>query len=198
MNISGLDYNTQRDRLKMPEYGREVQKLVDHALTLSTKAEQQRCAETIVKIMEEMSPQNKGNKDYRHKLWNHLAIISDFKLDIDYPYEIDKSLASGLSPEKVPYPSTKNPVRHYGSLVYRELENLATMPEGPERDALVKLVANQMRFDLVQWSNASSAEERVASDLARLTDGRIQLDLSTFVFNKLARKSSGEKKKKKK
>ena len=88
MKIEGLDYNTQREKLVMPEYGREVQDMVNLCVTLKTKDERQACAETIVAIMERMFPQSKEGNDYQQKLWDHLAIMSDFKLDIDWPYDI--------------------------------------------------------------------------------------------------------------
>lgn len=90
MNIEGLDYNTQREQLILPEYGREVQSMVDYALSLPDKEERQRCAESIIVIMDRMFPQNHENPDYKQKLWDHLAIMSNFQLDIDWPYDIPR------------------------------------------------------------------------------------------------------------
>ena len=90
MNIEGLDYNTKREKLILPEYGREIQKMVEHAISLPTKEERQRCANTIIGIMERMNPQTRENEDYEMKLWDHLALISDFKLDIDYPCQPER------------------------------------------------------------------------------------------------------------
>ena len=91
MNIEGLDYNTQREKLVMPEYGREVQSMIDYAVTLEDKEERKQCATAIVAIMERMFPQSAGTADFRQKLWDHLAIMSGFKLDIDYPCDISKA-----------------------------------------------------------------------------------------------------------
>ena len=88
MNINGLDYNTQRERLILPEYGREIQNMVDYCVALPTKEERQRCAATIVATMDRMVRQNRNNANYKQKLWDHLALMSDFKLDIDWPYDI--------------------------------------------------------------------------------------------------------------
>ena len=111
MNIQGLDYNTQREQLVMPEYGREVQNMVDICGQLDTKAMRQSCAETIVTIMERMFPQNHEDVDYKHKLWDHLAIMSDFKLDIDYPYEIirKENLQENHWHENQTFPAYKHP-----------------------------------------------------------------------------------------
>ena len=173
MNIEGLDYNTQREKLIMPEYGREVQDMVDLCVNLKTKEERQACAETIIAIMERMFPQGKESGDYQHKLWDHLAIIS---------------AANRISskPEPMPYPMERIPVRHYGHILFEVFQRLKTMPEGEERDELIRLTANQMKIDLMTWSHGSADDVKVADDLARFTDGKVQLDLNSFVFNKIA------------
>ena len=99
MNIKGLDYNTQREKLVLPEYGREVQNMVDHAISLPTKEERQRCAETIIRIMDRMFPQNRDSADYEQKLWDHLAIMSGFQLDIDYPYDVSSAMKIATKPQ---------------------------------------------------------------------------------------------------
>ena len=185
MNIQGLDYNTQREQLVMPEYGREVQNMVDICGGLDTKAMRQSCAEAIVTIMERMFPQNHEDVNYKQKLWDHLAIMSDFKLDIDWPYDISQANKILAKPQPMEYPMTKISVRHYGHIMAEVFERLKTMAPGEERDALTKLAANQMKLSLMMWSHGSCDDEKVASDLAKYTDGKIQLDLNTFVFNKI-------------
>ncbi|MBQ6204530.1 MAG: DUF4290 domain-containing protein [Prevotella sp.] len=182
MNIEGLDYNTQREKLVLPEYGREVQDMVDYAQTIADKEERQRCAETIVAIMDRMSPQNRENPDYKRKLWDHLAIMSNFQLDIDWPYDISGATQIAHKPEPLGYPMADIPVRHYGKMMFELFEKLQNMPEGAERDELVRQTANQMKRNLYQWSNGSADDEKIASDLARFTNGKIQLDLETFKF----------------
>ena len=198
MNIEGLDYNTQREQLVLPEYGREVQKMVDHAVGLPSKEERQHCAETIVAIMDRMFPQNRENPDYRQKLWDHLAIMSNFQLDIDWPFDISGAAKIATKPEPLDYPMSQIPVRHYGKMIFELFEQLKTMPPGEERDELVRETANQMKRNLYQWSQGSADDEKIASDLARFTDGRIQLDIDSFVFDKLdlsqAPQQSGKKK----
>jgi len=184
MNIEGLDYNTQRERLILPEYGREIQDMVDYAMTLADKEERQRCAESIVKIMERMGAQNRSNGDYKRKLWDHLAIMSRFKLDIDWPYDISEAEKISQKPKPVEYPASNIRVKHYGKLMFELFDKLKSMPAGDERDALVKYTANQMKRDLDQWSHGTVNEERVVSDLANFTDGKIQLDPATFKFEK--------------
>ncbi len=178
MNIKGLDYNTEREKLILPEYGREIQKMVDHAMSLPTKAERQRCAETIIAVMDRMLPHNRDNADYKRKLWDHLAIMSDFKLDIDYPFDISEAAKISTKPQPMAYPMNRIPVRHYGHLIFEMFEKLKNMEPGQERDALALTTALQMKRDLMQWSHGASSDEKVVSDIAHFTDGIIQLDIA--------------------
>jgi hypothetical protein len=111
--------------------------------------------------------------------------MSDFKLDIDWPYDISQANKILAKPQPMEYPMTKISVRHYGHIMAEVFERLKTMAPGEERDALTKLAANQMKLSLMMWSHGSCDDEKVASDLAKYTDGKIQLDLNTFVFNKI-------------
>ena len=198
MNIEGLDYNTQREKLVLPEYGREIQKMVDHAVSIEDRAERQTCAETIVAIMKRMFPESGNGEDLNRKLWDHLAIMSGFQLDIDYPYDVSQAVEIAKKPAPMKYPMQRIPVRHYGSMIFELFEKLKTMEPGEERDELVKLTANQMHRNLIQWSHGSSDVEKVASDLARFTDGKIQLDLNTFKFDKVMEHDTLKANKKKK
>lgn len=186
MNIEGLDYNTQREKLVLPEYGREIQQMVDHAVSLEDREERQHCAETIVSIMERMFPETGNAEEHERKLWDHLAIMSNFQLDIDFPFDVSQAVQIAKKPEPMEYPMKKIPVRHYGTMIFQLFDRLKTMEPGEERDELVKLTANQMHRNLMQWSHGSSDVEKVASDLARFTDGKIQLDIDKFKFDKSA------------
>ena len=197
MNIEGLDYNTQREKLVLPEYGRDIQKMGDHAMTLPTKEERQQCAESIVAIMGRMYPQNGDRKMREQKLWDHLALMSNFQLDIDYPYDVSEAKNITTKPTPMGYPMRDIPVRHYGSMVFELFQKLKTMEPGEERDALVCLTANQMKRSLLQWSRGSADDAKVAADLAHYTDGVIQLDLSTFKFEKINERDFMENRKKK-
>ena len=113
MEIKGLDYNTQREKLAMPEYGREIQKMVDHAISLPTKEERNLCARTIIKLMETKMPQLRGNTDYEQTLWDHLYIISDKRLDIDWPYDVSEAEKIHAKPQPIPLPQNRIRQRHY-------------------------------------------------------------------------------------
>ena len=198
MDIKGLDYNTQRSKLIMSEYGREIQKMVEYACELPTKEERLKCAMAIIHQMENKNPQLRENADYEQTLWDHLYLMSHRELDIDWPYDVSEADKILSKPKPLPLPNGNIRLRHYGHMVEELLELLKTMPEGEERDALVKKTANQMKRDLVLWGHGSAEDERVADDLARYTDGKIQLDLNTFKFEKVSlsdAKQSGKKKK---
>ena len=198
MNIEGLDYNTQREKLVLPEYGREVQSMVDYAVALPTKAERQSCANAIIAIMRRMFSQSADAEGFERKLWDHLAMMSNFKLDIDYPFDVTEAQTILSKPEPMTYPMNNIPVRHYGKMMFELFDKLKTMPEGPDRDALVRMVANQMKRDLMVWGHGSSDDEKVASDLAYFTDGKVQLDLDKFKFAKIDVKENERKRGKKK
>ena len=182
MDIQGLDYNTQREKLLMSEYGREIQKMVDHAVGLPSKEERLKCAKTIIKMMLTKVPQIRSNAGYEQTLWDHLYLMSSGKLDIDWPYDVSSAEKIHSKPAPIPLPQNRIRLRHYGKLVEELLEKLKTMPEGSERDELARQTANQMKRDLLQWGHGSADDEKVADDIARLTDGVIQIDLGTFRF----------------
>jgi len=196
MNIQGLDYNTQREKLVMPEYGREIQKMVDVAVTLPTKEERMRCAQTIIRQMENKNPQVRESANYMQTLWDHLYLMSHKQLDIDWPYDVNdaEKIHSKPTPMAHPRSDEHTHLRHYGRLMKEVFERLKTMPEGAERDELVRLTANQMKRDLITWGHGSIDDEKVADDLARFTDGKIQIDLSTFHFERFSVFSDNEPK----
>lgn len=198
MNIEGLDYNTRREQLILPEYGREIHKMVNHALTIKDRAERRRCAETIVKIMERMFPQNRENKDYKQKLWDHLAIMSRFELDIDYPCDISGAAKISARPEPLEYPMKRIPVKHYGSMIFDIFEKLKKMPPGAGRDELTRITANQMKRNLMQWGHGSNNDKKIADDLEHYTDGAIKLDLNSFKFEPVGERVVNDKRRKKK
>ncbi|MCI6460390.1 MAG: DUF4290 domain-containing protein [Prevotella sp.] len=197
MNIKGLDYNTQRDPLLMPEYGREIQKMIDYAVTIEDKEQRQLCAETIVRMMASRLTQQLNNEDMEQTLWDHLYIMSHKQLDIEWPYDVSNAEKINHKPQPLKRVSGNVRLRHYGRLVEELFEKLKSMPAGEERDALVSLTANQMKLDLAMWGHGSMDDERVASDIAAFTDGVIQLDLNTFVFDKLTAVDNGDSKKRK-
>lgn len=178
--MQGLDYNTQREKLIMSEYGREIQKMVEYACELPTKEERLKCATAIIQLMETKNPQLKDNDNYKQTLWDHLYLMSHRELDIDWPYDVSEADKILSKPQPLKLPKDNVRLRHYGKLIQELFEKLKTMPAGEERDTLTMYTANQMKRDLMTWGHGSMDDEKVANDLAYFTDGIIQLDLNTL------------------
>ena len=170
-----MQYNTQQKRMPLPEYGRSIQNMVDHALTIEDRAERQRCANTIINIMGNMFPHLRDVPDFKHKLWDHLAIMSDFKLDIDYPYEIIRKDNLNTRPEVIPYPSTKIRYRHYGRTLEVLIKKAIDFPEGDEKQNLIALICNHMKKDYMTWNKDTVDDRKIAEDLNEYSGGKLQM-----------------------
>lgn len=169
-------YNTQQKRLPLPEYGRSIQNMVDFALTIQDRAECQRCANTVINIMGNMFPHLRDVPDFKHKLWDHLAIMSDFSLDIDYPYDIIRKDNLDTKPERIPYPSTKIRYRHYGRTLEVLIKKACEMPDGDEKDNLIALIANHMKKDFMAWNKDTVDDKKINDDLMEYSGGQLYLD----------------------
>lgn len=161
--------------MPLPEYGRSIQNMVDHALTIQDPAERQRCANTIINIMGGMFPHLRDVPDFKHKLWDHLAIMSDFKLEINYPYELIKKDNLSTKPDVINYPATRIRYRHYGRLVEKLIKEASAMPEGEEQQNLVALICNHMRKDYIAWNKDTVDDQKIAQDLHELSKGQLTM-----------------------
>lgn len=160
----------------MPEYGRAVQKMVDHAITIENRAERQRCANTIIAVMGNMFPQLRDVPEFKHKLWDHLAIMSDFKLDIDYPYELVAPEALHPMPQQLPYPKGSIRYRHYGRCIEEMIKKASTMDDGEDRDELLRLIAAQMKKGYILWNKDSVEDCKIVEDIREYSNGKICLN----------------------
>lgn len=167
-----MEYNTKQKRLPLPEYGRSVQKMVDHALTIENREERQQCAETIVRIMRSMFP---DLPDQERKLWDHLAIMSEFKLDIDYPCEVIKPEEFHVAPERIPYRNSEIRNRHYGRIVEEMIAHAITLEEGEERNCFVELILIQMKKNYIAWNKDGVEDRKIIEDFRYYTRGAIDI-----------------------
>lgn len=172
------DYNSTRETLKLPEYGRMVQDMVEYALTIKDKRERQLYAEAIVQVMMGLNPKMEDVPDFRHKIWDHLAFMADYKLDIDYPFEITRQDGMRKHPSKLSYPQSRIRFRHYGRLVEKAMAELREMAEGEQRDDYIRLLANRMKRNLADWKGDGVQDEKVARDIAFYTDGKVEPNFS--------------------
>ena len=160
----------------MPEYGRNIQNMVDYCVTIQDRSERERCANTIINVMGNMFPHLRDVNDFKHILWDHLAIMSDFKLDIDYPYEIVKKENLYARPPRIPYNNSRIRYRHYGKTLERMIQKATEFAPGPEKDQLVRLLANQMKKSFLTWNKESVDDRKIFKDLEELSNGAIVLD----------------------
>ena len=174
------DYNTQQKKLIMPEYGRNVQQMIDHCVSIEDREERTRCANTIINIMGNLFPHLRDVDDFKHKLWDHLAIMSDFKLDIDYPYEIIRKENLRTKPDRIPYTLAPIRYRHYGKTLERMIKKCEDYPDGPERDQLISLLANHMKKSFLTWNKEVVDDDKIFKDLREYSRGKIDLSPETF------------------
>lgn len=175
-----MDYPTLEGKLKMPEYGRNIQQMVEHALTIEDREERTRCVKTIINIMGNMFPYLRDVNDFKHKLWDHVAIMSDFKLDIDYPYEILLEENLYTRPETVPYKNSRIKYMHYGRTVEQMIEKVCEYPEGDERNELLRLIANQMKKCFLTWNKELVDDRKIFDDLRELSNGKVDITPEFF------------------
>lgn len=176
-----MEYNTQLKKLILPEYGRNIQNMVDHCVMVENREERTKCANAVVDIMGNMFPHLRDVNDFKHILWDHLAIMADFKLDIDYPYEIVTKEELFSHPEKLEYSRPTMRFRHYGKLLERMIAIAADMEEGSMRNQLVNQLASQMKKSYIQW-NKEVDDEKILSDLRELSKGKIKLEEGTYTI----------------
>ncbi len=169
--MNKIQYNTEKTHLTMPEYGRAIHEMVEHCLTIADRQERLVCAQKIVSVMANVGQERLANPEIQTKLWNHLALISNYQLDIDYPIEIIPQAESNTHPEPMPLPQNQIRHRHYGYIVEEALELLTKMPEGEERDALVCQTANRMKQNLFTWAPDTMSEEKVKHDIETYAPG---------------------------
>lgn len=194
-----LTYTTHLKKLVLPEYGRNIQRMVDHCLTIEDREERTRCAYTIIKTMEILFPAQGNAEDYRRKLWDHIAIMSDFALDVDLPFELIRPGSLVETPDPIPYENGDFDYRHYGLLLQHMISRAATMEPGEERDALVMLLANHMKKLMLAVNTDGVDDEKIFKDLRALSHGEITLDPAKVRLHefKVAPTPAGKKKKKK-
>lgn len=177
-----MEYNTQREKLTLPEYGRNIQHMVDYCVSLPDKEQRKRCADSVIEIMGNMFPHLRDVNDFKHILWDHLAIMSNFKLDIDYPFEIIKKENLITKPNKIEYSRPTMRYRHYGKTLQRMIHHAAEMEEGEERTQLIDLLVMHMKKSYLQW-NKEVDDAKIFEDLYELSEGKIKMDDAYIISN---------------
>lgn len=170
------DYNTSNKKLILPEYGRNIQKMVDHIMTIEDRDERNKAAKTIIAVMGNLNPHLRDINDFKHKLWDHLAIISDFKMDIDSPYDMPEPEELYAKPKKLEYNQKKIRYKHYGHSIVMMINKAVEMEEGEEKTDLVKMIANHMKKSYLTWNREAVSNEVILGDLKVLSNNKLELD----------------------
>lgn len=170
-----MEYNTSLKRLKLPEYGRNIQNMVDHVMTIEDREIRNAAAQSIIDVMGNLYPYLRDIPDFKHKLWDHLAIMTDFKLDIDYPYDLPTSTILGGKPNRVPYSTGGIKYKHYGRIVELMIKRAAEFEEGPEKDSLIQMIADHMKKCYLTWNKETVDDEKVMADFNELSKGKIDV-----------------------
>ncbi len=170
-----MDYNSNRKKLLLPEYGRHIQKMVDHCASIQDKEERTRCAHSIIVNMGNMFPHLRDVNDFKHKLWDHLAIMSDFVLDIETPFELPEKETLYERPKKLAYNNERIKYRHYGRTIEKMIDKAAEMEEGEHKRHLIMLIANNMKKSLLMWNKDFPGDERVFNDIVSMSGNKIEI-----------------------
>ncbi len=168
----------KQQTLILPEYGRNIQQMVDHAVHIEDPAQRARCAQTIITIMGSLFPYLRDINNFKHKLWDHLAIMSDFKLDIEYPYEVLQKENLYTHPERIPYSKNRMKYPHYGRILTQMIDQAVTFPEGEQKEQLLQLIANHMKKCYLTWNKEVVDDKKIFDDLRELSHGRLKEDLN--------------------
>jgi hypothetical protein len=173
-----MEYNTKRPPLKVPEYGRNVQIMLEYIATeIEDKAERTKAVATLVNLIATQNPQMKNQNEYLQKIWNHMHIIADFKLDVDSPFpppeKPDENIE--LNP-KLPYPKGSMKYHFYGRNVELLIEQTIQLPDGPEKDEMVKIIAVFMKISYKTWNEDKVSNDTIIRHLEELSDGKLTID----------------------
>lgn len=169
------DYNTQRKRMALPEYGRNVQKMIDYTKTIENRDERNRAAKTIIQIMGNLNPHLRDVGDFKHTLWDHMALIADFELDIDSPYPVPEASKFIEKPNQIPYKQGDIKYLHYGRIIELLIKTASEMEDGDEKEYLTTLIVNQMKKSYITWNRSQVADEVIINDMKKLSGGKLKM-----------------------
>ena len=178
-----MEYNPTRGKLILPEYGRNVQNMIAHAMEISDRKERNRAAQAIIEVMGQLNPHLRDVDDFRHKLWTHLFVMSDFNLEVDSPYEIPKAESLQEKPKLMAYPKSKIRYGHYGKYTQEILESAKEITKADERDYLKNTMANFMKKQFLSHNNDTVENHVIADQLKELSKGELVLENPDELMN---------------
>ncbi len=192
-----MEYNTQRKRMIIPEYGRNIQKMIEYTISLEDREKRNKSAQFIVSVMAGMNPQIKDNIDYQQKLYDHMHIISGFRLDIDSPYPPPPKDTLKKKPEPLGYSDKKIKFRHYGRNIENIIKKALEFEDGEEKEALIFAIANNLKKSYLSWNRESVNDLTIAKHLSDMSEGNLILkeDKVLIATSEVVSKNKPKKKK---
>ncbi|MDR1896927.1 MAG: DUF4290 domain-containing protein [Prevotellaceae bacterium] len=201
-----MDYNTQRKKLVLPEYGRSIHKMVDWVRTIENRDERNKQIRAVIAVMGNMNPHLRDVNDFKHKLWDHVQMMSDFKIDIDSPYPIPTKESFNTPIHKIPYPSDPIRVRHYGRNVQLMINRIAETEDSELKRKSLLMLANHMKKSYFTWNKETVNDDIIIRDVEYLSGGRLKLpsdvklsqayNLNTSIITTTSKSNSGSSKSK--
>ncbi len=170
-----MDYNTQLPKLIIPEYGRNIQRMVDFLFTIEDRETRNKQAQALINVMGNLNPHLRDVPDFKHKLWDHLFIMSEFKLDVDSPYDKPSEESLMEKPDKVPYNTERIRYRHLGKVLEKMIEKAQEKEEGELKDLLVYTLTNHMKKSYTNWNRVNIEDEVILEQLSNLSNGKLKL-----------------------
>lgn len=171
-----MEYNTQLEHLIIPEYGRNIQGMIKYCCSIPDREERNLCARAIIQVMGQLNPTLRDQSDYTHKLWDHLFIISQFKLDVDSPYPIPNAESFKEKPKILDYPRGRIRYKHYGKTIEDIIHKAKELPDGPEKQELTRQIANHLKKSYFNWNKDSVTDEVIFKNLSELSKGELKID----------------------
>lgn len=171
-----MEYNTERPKMIIPEYGRNVQSMIAYCCSIKDREERNLCAKAIIQVMGQLNPHLRDVADFTHKLWDHLFIISEFKLDVDSPYSKPKPETFKEKPARLNYPGGKIKFKHYGKTIEDIIKKAKAYKDGPEKDELTRLIANHLKKSYLNWNKDAITDDVIFKNLSDLSDGELKID----------------------
>jgi hypothetical protein len=192
-----MDYNTSRSHLVIPEYGRNIQTMIEHLNTIEDRETRTKSAHFIVNVMAQMHPQLKESADYKHKLWDHMHLIAGFKLDVDAPYPLPPPDILQAKPKHIGYNTDRIKYGHYGKYIIEIIKKVAEFEEGEEKSELVNTIANHMKKSYLTWNRDSVTDATIADNLAELSKGELTIteDAKLIATSEVLQRNNVKKKK---
>ncbi len=170
-----MEYNTSRSKMNISEYGRNIQKMIEHIMSVEDREKRNKLAKATINVMGQLNPHLRDVNDFKHKLWDHLFIMSDFKLDVDSPYPVPSPETLSRKPEPLAYAANNVTFKHYGRHIERIIEKACELEDGHMKDTLIKLIANHLKKSYLTWNRDAVTDEEIAGHLNILSNGRLSL-----------------------